>query len=454
MFNRIRNSCLAVLACSLWICPRGTGFPAADFQYFAVTDTGGPSDSARHVVPWKTIVLDPDYGGQWVVAADLDNDGSVEIVSSENFNKDDTHYTSTAVAQRLDGTVLWKWGDPSVGRKTWHHDVACQIHDWNGDGNKEVVLCTRGFLVELDGLTGRERRRIAIPEDATNCLVFCNLSGRSYPSDVLVKDRYHQIWAYDVNGRPLWTVKNPGGYRTAHQPLPVDVDGDGRDEILAGFVLLNPDGSVRWTIQSSEADLSKGHLDCARILRTGKSPEDFRLAATYCGANALAMLDGTGKTLWERTGHHFESIDIGKVFLDHPGPQIVVDIDHQPAGQSPIWVLDEKGTPLGQIITGCARHHLLIDWTGDGLDEIVVADYGGIYDHRGRRMATLLTPGSINRFAETGFENSVLAGDMTGDGIADIILVTPETVYIYNNAAGKKTVDSLPLGTEFNFTLY
>lgn len=434
--------------------PTGTVLLATEFECFNVTDTGDPAAGAPEIAPWKTIRLDPEYGGQWVVAADLDKDGCVEIVSAENFNKDDTHYTSTAVAQRLDGTVLWKWGDPAVGRKTWHHDVACQIHDWNADGKKEVVLSTRGFLVELDGATGREQRRIAIPVDATDCLVFCNLSGRSYPSDVLVKDRYHQIWAFDVSGKPLWTIRDPGGYRTAHQPLPVDIDGDGRDEILAGYALLDPDGSIRWTIQSSTINLSQGHLDCARMLRTGKTPEDIRLAATFCGANALVLMNGTGKILWERTGHHFESIDIGTILPQVPGPHIVVDIDHQPAGQSPIWVLDDKGTPLGQITTGCSRHHLLVDWTGDGLEEIVVADYGGIYDYHVRCVATLVTPGSLNRFAETGFENSVLAGDMTGDGISDIILVTPETVYIYKNIAGKKTVDSLPLGTEFNFTLY
>ena len=76
----------------------------------------------------------------------------------------------------------------------------------SADGKNEVVLCTKGFLVELDGATGREKRRISIPEDATDCLVFCNLSGGSRPCDVLVKDRYHQIWAYDQSGSLLWTV--------------------------------------------------------------------------------------------------------------------------------------------------------------------------------------------------------------------------------------------------------
>ena len=61
------------------------------------------------------------------------------------------HCTSAVAAQRLDGTVLWRWGTPNLGRRNWHHDVACQIHDWDGDGCPEVVVCTRGALPNPDG---------------------------------------------------------------------------------------------------------------------------------------------------------------------------------------------------------------------------------------------------------------------------------------------------------------
>ena len=195
-----------------------------------------------------------------------------EIVSAENFNREDTHYTSAVAAHRLDGSVLWHWGNPDAGRKTWHHDVACQIHDWDGDGKNEVVVCDQRDIVELDGATGAEKRRIPIAEGATDCLVFCDLAGRGRPEEVLVKDRYHQIWAYDHDWNELWTVRDPGGYRTAHQPRPIDLDGDGKDEIMAGYALLNSDGTVRWVYRSS-VDLSKGHLDCCRVVRQGKTPK-------------------------------------------------------------------------------------------------------------------------------------------------------------------------------------
>jgi hypothetical protein len=425
-----------------------------EFIYFDTQDVGEPDSQAPLIQPWKIIHLDPEYGGQWILAADLNEDGCADIVSSENFNKGDVHYTTTAVAQNLDGSILWKWGNPDIGRKNWHHDVACQIHDFNGDNKYEVVLCTKGFLIELEGATGHELRRIPIPDEATDCLVFCNLSGSSHPTDVLIKDRYHNIWAYNQQGKLLWTVKDPGGYRTAHQPLPIDLDGDGRDEILAGYTMLNFDGTVRWIYKSKKVDQTKGHLDCARVFRHGSTPEDFRIVLTCCGADNIAFLDGNGNVLWEISGHHFESIDIGHIIPNHAGPHICIDIDHQPYGRSPVWVLDEKGKLLGQIVTDYSRHHCLLDFTGDGIEEILVAHKGGLYNHQGRRIGTFNTPGTEISGEKPKYEKSMHIGDMTGDGIPDVILATPYNVYIYKNTTDRKSDKPLRLGTEPNLTLY
>jgi hypothetical protein len=252
----------------------------------------------------------------------------------------------------------------------------------------------------------------------------------------------------------LWTVKDPGGFLTAHQPRVIDIDGDGRDEIMAGYALLNYDGSVRWVFQSKKVDPSRGHLDCARIVRRGDSPKDFRIALTCCGAGGIALIDGNGQVLWERTGHHFESIDVGYILPNHAGTQICVDIDHQPYGKSPIWVLDEEGRSLGRIVTDYSRHHSLLDWTGDGVEEILVAHKGGLYNNHGRRIGTFHTPGLETDSGQTKYEKSLHIGDMTGDGKRDVIIVTPYKVYIYKNTRDKKPDTPFPLGTELNLTLY
>lgn len=419
---------------------------------FDETDTQKHNQTAPRIEPWKTIALDPAYSGLWLVGGDLDGDGIPEIVTSENYNENDVHYTTTAAAQKLDGTVLWTWGDPDKGRKIWHHDVACQIHDWDGDGLNEVVLLTKGYLVELDGETGEEKRRLPIPADATDCLVFCDLTGKGRPTDFLVKNRYHQIWAYNQKGKLLWTVTDPGGYRTAHQPRPIDIDNDGRDEIMAGYAMLNNDGSVRWVYKSQTVEQAKGHLDCVRVVRHGSTPADMRLALTCCGANNIAMIDGKGNIVWEKSGHHFESINVGNIDATRPGPEILVDIDHRPLGESPLWVLDSQGNHLGQIIADYCRHHKLLDWTGDGVAEIFVAHNRAIYNQMGKRIFTLAVPQNQNQ-AQKG-EDSLLLGDMTGDGIKDVLLVNPNSVSIFKNTMGKKPKTPAPLGTGLNVTLY
>jgi hypothetical protein len=136
---------------------------------------------------------------------------------------------------------------------------------------------------------------------------------------------------------------------------------------------------------------------------------------------------------------------------------LLVDIDHQPLGKSPLWVLDEQGNHLGQIVTDYSRHHHLLDWTGDGVNEILVAHNGGLYNHKGERIGVFVTPKPTKNSSpadESTSERSILTGDMTGDGIPDVVLATPEAVYIFKNEKGLKPDRPVPLGTGPNFTLY
>ena len=134
----------------------------------------------------------------------------------------------------------------------------------------------------------------------------------------------------------------------------------------------------------------------------------------------------------------------------------MVDIDHQPFGNGPLWVLDEQGKLLGRIVTNNSRHHCLLDWTGDEIDEILVGDNGTIYNYQGKRIAVLSAPkaGEDEAEGEKVAERSILAGDMNGDKICDVLLVTTKAVYIFRNEKGQRSKEPLPLGTEHNLTLY
>ncbi len=424
-----------------------------------------PDGDATHIQPWKTIQLDPLYRGAWIVAGDLDGDGLAEIVSARNHDQDDTHYTSSVVVHRLNGSVLWRWGQAEAGRNQLHHDVAAQVYDWDGDGNNEVVVATDQAVVEIDGRTGQEKRRFAIPSGASDCLVFCNLSGGDRATDVLVKTRYTQIWAFDRDGRQLWTVEMPGGSRTAHQPLPVDIDSDGVDEIIAGYAMLNADGSVRWALDDHDPALAAGkrlavgHLDCARLFERGASARESLLALTCCGGDRILLVNGDGRIQWNMPGWHFESIDVGRVCRQTAAPQIVVDIPYAPHGQQPIWVLDGQGTLLGQILNDESRFHRLVDWYGEGIESIIVGQPPAMYDgETGKKQGIFEMPVASGETPPDPTKESVicLKADMDGDGVPDVIYSTNPgtTVYVYRNEHGAKPAGVIPLGTGVNWTLY
>lgn len=421
-------------------------------ESFTADARGRPPVETPAVQPWRSVLIDLEYGGDWVVAGDLDGQAPVELVSAQNFNRDDNHFTSAVVVQRLDGSVLWRWGDPTIGRRELHHDVACQIHDLDNDGRNEVVLAADRRVIVLDGATGRLKHQFPIPEHASDCVVFADLSGQGWRSEILVKTRYTQIWAYTQEGRLLWTVELPGGYRTAHQPLPVDLDGDGREEILAGYAALNPDGQIRWVFEAEPGKQNAGHADCWRVVRTGPRPEGWRLVLTMCGGDALVLTDGSGRPLWRQTGFHYESVDVGEVRPDVPGLELVVDVDHLRTPEKPLCIFSEEGRLLGRIITDYTRHHILVDWDGDGVMEIGSALPQGLFDGFGRRITTFAVgPDERPMF--------IMEGDMDGDGAQDVLLTTHGKggqywAHVFRNPNGPRDTNRQLEGTGENFTLY
>jgi hypothetical protein len=424
------------------------------------------------IKPWKIIVQDKDYNGAWTVAGDLDNDGKPELVCVRSFSSGGENFAVSAIAYTLENKVLWKWGDPKGHRESVGSDLACQIYDWDNDGKNEVILSTwqdgKTWLVELNGATGKEMRRFGIPDGAADCFTFCNVSGQpfSYPRDIIVKTRYSQLWAYDYEGKQLWTIYRPGKHSTAHQAVPFDLDQNGIDEIMTGYVMVDEKGNPMW-IADQAGTSGAGHLDCARLFHQGSgyivekilhpSPTLSKLVITYCNGRRISMIDGVGNLIWGISGRHFQSIDIGKVRSDILGKQIIVDAASDEPEENGIWILDENGKILKIISRKNTRIHRLVNWIGSDLESILISDDRALYDGFGEKIATFDTP--IPNGSVSVGENSELIGfigDMNGDGIPDIVLYSNPgpLIYVYINEKGKKPEGKVNLGTGVNYTLY
>ena len=422
-------------------------------KYFDVLTYGKDYSEVPVVRPWRTIQVDPSRAGQWIVAGDLDGDGEVELVSARNNPDRPSQEVVSVITHKLDGTVLWEWGEPQAGVARLGYDVACQVYDWDGDGDLEVVVVGTRDIVELDGATGAEKRRLPVPEDAADCLTFVNLSGGERATDVLIKTRYEQIWALDSEGRERWNVRHPAGRLTAHQVFPVDLDGDGRDELIVGYAMLNADGSMRWEMEAArELPLGIGcHLDCARVLRRGETAADWRFVVTCCANERMASVDGTGRTVWVKDNRHYESVDVCSIYPELPGKQIVVDVAKHEEVVAPIHVLDEDGALLGKLFTWNSRFHFPIDWDGSGRDLFVVGGEHALFDGRGDKIASFDTPGIDN-------PSGLICGrgDLTGNGVPDVMISADHggTIFLYRNEHGAMSAPGLPEITEVNYTLY
>lgn len=405
--------------------------------------------------PWRSIQLPADLSGQWLVAGDLDGDGTLEFVTARNHQQSVTAMS----AVKLDGSLLWTWGEAGAGSSKLTYDVPVQVYDIDGDGKQEVLFSTEGCLRVLEGSTGRELAQHPLPEGLTvaDCITFADLRGTGRPSDIIIKTRYTKLWAYTADWQELWSWSPSDGHKTCHHPTPMDLDSDGCDEVLAGYTMLDHDGTELWIFGSQKTNLASGHLDCCRVVETGDTPDEFRLGVTCCGANLVALLDGTGNTIWEIPGHHFESLRVARMRPEIRRPQIFVDIDHRPYGDCPTWFLDVDGSLLGSYVTNYSRHHGVIDWNGDGLHEIVLANALSLVDGLGNRVASLALgdgDGDIRDVQAVGDPGPlVTVVDVDADGIQEVVLHSDHQISIYKPRHATLAVATTAAGT-VNFTLY
>lgn len=251
-------------------------------------------------------------------------------------------------AMSLEGVILWERKVDVTGLYATIGGAsgAALIFALTGRRAGQDARSVRGAPVQsriadritvLDGRTGQVQAEADLPTDVPHPSHMFDLSfeaGRlsgGEATDILVRQDTgagaRPLWAFDRHLRPLWRrdVFPPYGHHNAVHLY--DLDGDGRDEVLAGGVMLSSSGDVLWTHDAAEemrAIRGARHYDAALIGRFA-GPDHPPVVFLMGGSAGVCVVDAfTGRTRSvHRVGHAQWGLPCS-VRGDMPGQQVMV----------------------------------------------------------------------------------------------------------------------------------
>ena len=385
-------------------------------------------------VVWKKINTEGFGVGRNLRFGDLDNDGVIDVLIGQVIHhgpKDRNSELSCLTAMTFDGERLWQIGRPDLWKNHLTNDVAFQIHDIDRDGKNEVVYCMNFEIIVADGGTGKTKYKAPTPltpggkpyREVYNIfprilgdyIYFCDLSGKGYDGDIIVKDRYRYLWAFDNKLELLWQ----GECNTGHYPFAYDADGDGKDELMMGYTLFDDNGEKLWTLDETITD----HADGVAILKF-QPDSDLRL---LCAASdeGIFFTDMKGNILKHHYFGHVQNPAVANFRDDLPGLETVTINFWR--NQGIIHYFDADGNLYysfepNQYGSMC----LPINWTGLSEEFFVHnpnVDEGGMYDAWGRKVVEFPDDGHPDMC------NAVL--DITGDCRDEVVVWDPKQIWVY-----------------------
>lgn len=356
---------------------------------------------------------------------DIDGDGRMEIVMVQPDNGFDDRYfphsVVCATAYNLEGEIIWQIGevDPTVNGSG--ADIPAQIYDIDNDGNNEFLCVMKDELCIFDGKTGTLKEKHAIPDQhAHDCIIIADLEGTGYPQNIILKNRYHQMWALDRNYNVMWTFKGNIG----HYPWPYDLDGDGKDEIVAGYTVLNGKGETLWTIDMLD------HADCVWVGDLDQDPTTG--PAVLVGGLDTTAHTWDGKLIWRFTDTvESQNIALGDFRPDIKGTEVggLDRIDRSgPQGKDGLFLVDCEGKSLfkeDRKVPGWSSIATTINnFDGKGSDHLLA--------YRRSGLPAAIYDGYMNPIFTFPFDGHIMWTDLIGDGQSQILIYNDEKIEIYS----------------------
>lgn len=356
----------------------------------------------------KSISISAAGKGCRMRLGDIDGDGRMELVLIKPADVPDSRYfplqAVCATAFSLDGELLWQIGDPGYNSPDFDGELPAQIYDIDKDGKNELIIIMNNELLILDGKTSGVKKRAPLPDTyACDSITIADLEGSGYAQNIIIKNKYSKMWAFDINLNILWTFEGNIG----HCPVVYDINDDGRDEIIAGYNVLDGTGTLLW-----KADMPK-HANSVCVCDLYKNGESVIL---ICGPDIHAY-SADGVLLWklEETARN---VAVGS-FRTNTDTNDILILDTLSLFDSKGGFLYEKNetvylpTPVNNF---------------DGKGQTLIAG------HKKEDICTTLYDGYMRAVYTLPTFGNIVCGDLLGSGISQVIIYNDDTAEIYSYA--------------------
>jgi hypothetical protein len=248
-------------------------------------------------------------------------------------------------------------------------------------------------------------------------LVFADLLGTGKDNCMVVSDRSSLLMVYDSKLDLMWQKKISSG----SQPFIYDLDGDGKSEIMIGYLVFSPDGILKFNVGTFIGDYCNG-VTVHELNMGGRTIPSLIYAAGDWG---LLYFDFSGNLLKQNIMGNVQYISVGNFDAELTGLELVTS--NYWGSDGLIHLLDSAGDVRSNFLPQSGLNRCQpVNWKGDGEEFIITgADsvQGGMFNGEGE--LSVAFPGDGHP------QSYYMVYDLTGDARDELVVWDPERLWIY-----------------------